>query len=183
MATFIVHDGLLGGRPLAAMPVAAAPQVPGGEHLQLPPGAVIELGAPALATYILQSRRQAIAAGVRPIPPGMRTKLARFFEPALLDRVRYRIGQSAPGSLASFAFELRDEDAITLIDVIVFRTAKKARNDVLWAHELEHVRQYARWGVADFARRYLHDREGVEWEAYKTQFDYRRATRSAGENK
>src|SRR5699024_9332514 len=108
-------------------------------------------------------------AGVRTIPSGMREKLVRYFEPELLDRVRYRVGESAPGSLASFAFELRDKDAITLDDVIVFRTADKALDDVLWAHELEHVRQYRRWGVGEFARRYLIDRHAVEWPAYKTQ--------------
>ncbi len=176
LATFIVHDGLLGARPLSAMPVASAPQP---DQLQSPGGVAAEIAAPSLASYILQSRDQAIAAGVRPIPPGLRAKLARYFDADLLDRVRYRIGRATASSLASFAFSLREKDAITLDNVIVFRTADKAVDDVLWAHELTHVRQYERWGVGEFARRYLLDRQSVEWPAYKAQFDYRRATRSA----
>lgn len=173
LATFIVNDGLLAGG-LIALPAAEAP-VP---ERRTPGDTLLALSVPTLATYIRQSRQAAIDAGVEPIPAALRARLADFFEPALLDRVRYRVGEATPGTVAALAFELRHKDAIVLMDVIVFRTPEKARNDVLWAHELTHVRQYTRWGVTGFVRRYLEDRKAVEWPAYQTQFDYEWATRS-----
>ncbi|MFV0297678.1 MAG: DUF4157 domain-containing protein [Hyphomicrobiaceae bacterium] len=60
--------------------------------------------------------------------------------------------------------------AVTLIDVIVFKNANDANfNPVLWAHELKHVQQFASWGARDFAIRYLRSWNSVENEAYKAQ--------------
>ncbi|MNF05204.1 hypothetical protein D3C80_2048820 [compost metagenome] len=61
-------------------------------------------------------------------------------------------------------------EAVTLVDIIVFRSEEAALNDVaLWAHELVHVQQYQQWGVAEFARRYSRDYDTVEAPGYAMQ--------------
>ena len=60
-----------------------------------------------------------------------------------------------------------DAAAITLIDVVLFRSDWDGRHDLkLWAHEMTHVEQYRRWGVDGFAGRYVADSGAVEREAY-----------------
>lgn len=123
----------------------------------------------ALAQWIWASRNDAIKAGVSPIPPAIRAKLKGYFPEALLARVRYRIGTGNDFSLQANAFK-GDAVAITLDEVILFRPGKTAADNLstnanLWAHELTHVQQYARWGVRGFARRYTLDYQSVETEA------------------
>lgn len=124
--------------------------------------------------WLLRSRAQAVQAGVRPIPPAMRRKLRRYFPAALLRSVRYRVGARPAATMQGLVLDSGRKDAITLINVIVFRTARKARNDELWAHELEHACQFRRWGVAGFVRRYMRNDWAVEWQAYETEFRYER---------
>ena len=70
-------------------------------------------------------------------------------------------------SLPGLAFQYGDAAAITLIDVVLFRSDADARHDLkLWAHELTHVEQYRRWGVDGFVARYVADSGAVEREAY-----------------
>ncbi len=65
---------------------------------------------------------------------------------------------------------------MTLIDVIVFRHASDAQDNVaLWAHELKHVEQYLDWGVAEFARRYTLDHRAVEQPAYALEIEVEKA--------
>jgi hypothetical protein len=76
-------------------------------------------------------------------------------------------------SIQQNVFAFGDVPAVTLDYVIVFSDEKAALADPkLWAHELKHVMQFAEWGVAGFAMRYLRDYEGVEGEAaeYRWQF-------------
>jgi hypothetical protein len=42
----------------------------------------------------------------------------------------------------------------------------------LWAHEITHVVQYARWGVDEFAVRYLRDYQAVEKEAWDFRWQW-----------
>ena len=63
--------------------------------------------------------------------------------------------------------------AMTLDDVIVFQDRRAALEDPkLWAHELKHVMQFAEWGVAGFATRYLRDYEAVESEAAEFRWQF-----------
>ena len=124
--------------------------------------------------WLLRSRRDAVRAGVHPIPAAMRRKLRRYFPPSLLKSVRYRISDSPGTSMQGMVLGSGRKDAITLVNVIVFRTARKAGNDELWAHELEHACQFRRWGVRGFVRRYLKNEWAVEWQAYETEFRYER---------
>ena len=164
---------------LSPMPaVAQAPATPA-----LPPGldlnTILDTIARTLANGIRQARDETVKAGVQPIPPAMRKQLAAVFPIELLDRVRYRVGKD--GSLAMQAFQYGHVQAMTLIDVVVFRNETEAlTNDVLWAHELTHVRQYDRWGLEEFARRYIGDHRAVEAEAYGFQAEYEARKKGAG---
>jgi hypothetical protein len=56
-------------------------------------------------------------------------------------------------------------NAVTLIDVIIFRDEQQAADPLLWAHELTHVEQYDRLGVEAFAAQYLQQAWVLEQEA------------------
>ena len=155
-----------GAQTSAAPPPSAPPALP-----QLDLNKIFDAIARTLAVAIQQARDEAIKGGVQPIPPAMRKQLATVFPIELLDRVRYYVGKE--GSLAMSAFQYGHVQAVTLIDTIVFRNEADAlSSDVLWAHELTHVRQYDRWGLDEFARRYAGDHKAVEAEAYGFQAEY-----------
>jgi hypothetical protein len=125
------------------------------------------LAAELLAQWIIESRQQILAAGTRPIPPQIIQGLEGYFPTALLREVRYRSGGSTELSLPGLAFQYGDAAAITLVDVVMFRSEADAQTDLkLWAHELTHVMQYRRWGTDGFAARYVADSNAVEREAY-----------------
>ena len=128
--------------------------------------------ARALANGIKTARTETIKAGVKPIPDAMRQKLTATFPADMLERVRYRVGRE--GTLGMQAFQYGEVQAMTLIDVVVFRSEEDAlTNDVLWTHELTHVRQYDTWGIDEFARRYVRDHKAVEDEAYGFEAQYK----------
>ncbi|NRF71329.1 DUF4157 domain-containing protein [Aquincola sp. S2] len=131
-----------------------------------------EIGRPALANWIIESRNNALRAGTQPIPEEVFNRVRYFFDESLLRRVRFRIGEGHFMSLPSAAQKLGDRRAITLDYVIVFRGPTDAANDVLWAHELTHVVQYRRWGISDFAVRYLRSWNSVEDEARRVEREY-----------
>jgi|SRR5262245_50252870 len=106
--------------------------------------------------WIEASRAAAISAGVVPMPEHIRTQLTHLYPAWLLDSVRYKTGSGFLLTLEWFRYELEGKGAITLKDVIVFANASEANCDVkLWAHELEHVRQYGNLGVDGFAQAYF----------------------------
>lgn len=113
----------------------------------------IAAGAP-VATWINVSRAAALAAGVSPMPPEVRAQLAHLYPASLLDKVRYKTGSGFLGTLQWFRDEMGG-GAITLDDVIVFFDQSREKDKKLWAHELEHVRQYDQLGVDGFAQAYV----------------------------
>ncbi|MFL5251318.1 MAG: DUF4157 domain-containing protein [Rhodopila sp.] len=143
-----------------ALPVRAQPAIA---------PALLDYAGTALARLIEGARQQAIADGVRPIPPGVYRSLLGYFPPALLHRVRFAVGGTRRLSLPMLAFSYGDAKAITLGDVILFKNGQMAETNLkLWAHELTHVMQYQRWGIRGFAERYVRDSTGVEQEAIDT---------------
>ncbi len=177
---------LLLGIPVAASAQCALGQIPvclGQSCLCVPdPARVREdglnLAATHLETWLQQSRQAALSAGTEPIPLMIRAQLAPFYDDALLDEVRFRVGSTDAMDAASVMLRNPDVQAVTLIDVVVFRSADAAGQDTaLWAHELWHVRQYREWGSSGFAQRYTHDFEAVEAPAYAMQVRVRRALR------
>jgi hypothetical protein len=135
--------------------------------------AMIEVLAPVLADWIVRSRDAAVAQGVAEIPEAIRGALAGYVPDATLSRVRWRTGGAGEMSLQQQVFTYGHVPAITLDYVVVFADEKAALADPkLWAHELKHVLQFAEWGVAGFATRYLRDYEAVEKEAADYRWEF-----------
>ncbi|MBI1761688.1 MAG: DUF4157 domain-containing protein [Acidobacteria bacterium] len=114
----------------------------------------ILLGEPVDA-WIRVSKAAALADGVSPMPMAIRNQLDHLYPASLLDKVRYKTGSGFLGTLQWFRGEIQGKGAITLEDVIIFAEADKASNARLWAHELEHVRQYEQLGIDGFAQAYV----------------------------
>lgn len=134
--------------------------------------------AATLERWLLQSRQSALMAGTLPMPLAVRAQLSPYYDSDLLDTVRFRVGALDELDAASTMLQNPDIQAVTLVDVVVFRSSDAAENDIaLWAHELWHVQQYRDWGTAEFARRYTRDFEAVERPAYEMQARVSRALR------
>ncbi|WP_231876226.1 eCIS core domain-containing protein [Azotobacter vinelandii] len=135
--------------------------------------ALAQTGAPVLQELIVHSRDEALRNGVEPMPPDVRRQLAGFLPERVLDAVRYRVQGGDDFSLQWNLIRYGEARAIALDHVVVFRDAGDALyNPTLWAHELTHVEQYRRWGIPEFAIRYLRDYEAVEHEAYEAETRY-----------
>ncbi|MDH4607663.1 DUF4157 domain-containing protein [Pseudomonas sp. BN102] len=137
---------------------------------------VNEMAATSLQQWIVQSRSNMAASQLQPIPLHIRAQLEPYYDLRVLDTARYKVGDNGEMNAAHTLMQNPDVKAVTLVDVIVFRSEEDAQNDVaLWAHELHHVKQYLDWGVEDFARRYTRDFNSVEAPAYKIQGEVARA--------
>ena len=147
------------------MIAALAWALPARSQPAIPPG-LLDYAGSALGEMIDNARQQAIADGVRPIPPGIYRSLLGYFPAALLQRCRFAVGSSRALTLPALAFSYGDATAITLGDVVLFKSERVADSDLkTWAHELTHVMQYQRWGIDGFAERYVRDSSAVEQEA------------------
>lgn len=131
-----------------------------------------QLRAPVLETWLLASRNQVYLES-RPIPGAIRQALQGLIPDAVLDAARYQVGYGDTLNLGHVAMNYGNlldgkyVQAITLVDVILFRNDADARANVpLWLHELTHVRQFMDWGVRGFAERYVATPQDVESEAY-----------------
>jgi len=143
------------------------------------PDGIYQIAAPALALWLIQARAEAANEGIQPIPAHIREQLLHWYDPGVLDSARYKISDNGQFSAATAMLQNPDVGAVTLIDIILFRDAQAAEQDIaLWAHELKHVQQYQEWGVAGFAQRYTQDFNAVEAPAYAIQAEVRRAVRA-----
>jgi hypothetical protein len=174
------------GAPLAAQAQCPSGQVQvclGGSCLCVPDPVRLRedglnLAAIRLEAWLLQSRQAALRAGTEPLPLMIRAQLAPFYDAALLDEVRFRVGITEEMDAATLMLQNPDVQAVTLVDVVVFRSDQAAEHDVaLWAHELWHVQQYRDWGSDGFAQRYTRDFQSVEGPAYEMQARVRTALR------
>ncbi|WP_454835638.1 MULTISPECIES: eCIS core domain-containing protein [Pseudomonas] len=144
----------------------------------LGPDGIYQIAAPALALWLTQARAEAANAGIQPIPPHIREQLLRWYAPSVLDTARYRVSDNGQFNAATAMLQNPDVGAVTLIDIILFRDAQTAEQNIaLWAHELKHVQQYQEWGVEGFAQRYTQDFNAVEAPAYAIQAEVRRLVR------
>jgi hypothetical protein len=142
------------------------------------PDGIYQIAAPALALWLTQARAEAARADIQPIPPHIREQLLRWYDPSVLDTARYNVSDNGQFSAATAMLQNPDVGAVTLIDIILFRDAQTAEQNIaLWAHELKHVQQYQEWGVEGFAQRYTQDFNAVEAPAYAIQAEVRRAVR------
>lgn len=142
------------------------------------PTDITQIAGPALALWLSQSRAEAATGLTQPIPEQIREKLLRWYPASVLDAAFYKVGDDGELSAAHAMMQNPDIGAVTLIDIIVFRSASDAENNVaLWAHELKHVQQYQEWGVDGFAQRYTQDFNAVEAPAYEIQTTVSRVVR------
>jgi hypothetical protein len=149
---------------LTAWATAGRAQPPMNGVQMAPP--LLDYAATALTRLIEDARQQAIAEGVRPIPPGVYRSLLGYFPAALLQKTRFASGNANALTLPALAFTYGDAVAITLGDVVLFKSDRAAQSDLkVWAHELTHVMQYQRWGIDGFADHYVRDSAKVEQEA------------------
>lgn len=162
-----------------AAPCPAATPAPGqADDLLTLIDNVARMASSGLANWLALSRETAVAAGVEPIPLDIRVQLEPWYDFQVLDAARYQVGNPRQLDAASAFLQNPDVAAVTLVDVIVFRNAEDARDNVaLWAHELKHVQQYQQWGVDGFASRYTRDHEAVEAPAYAIQAEVAKALR------
>ncbi|WP_442755894.1 DUF4157 domain-containing protein [Methylocystis sp. JAN1] len=124
-----------------------------------------QMGGVPLEQWIIASHNSAVA-GALPIPPGIRQALTGYASEDSMNRVRYKIGDNGFLNLARMIEQGGYADAVTLIDVVIFRGPSEAANPAIWAHELTHVDQYRDWGVHSFAIQYARDFNSVEAPAY-----------------
>ncbi|WP_349572319.1 eCIS core domain-containing protein [Azotobacter salinestris] len=134
---------------------------------------LVQAGAPVLLELIVHSRDEALRNGVEPMPADIRRQLTGFLPERVLEAARYRVQGGDDFTLQWNLIRYGDTQAIALDHVVVFKEASDALyNPTLWAHELTHVDQYQRWGIPEFAIRYLRNYEAVEREAYEAETRY-----------
>jgi Domain of unknown function (DUF4157) len=135
--------------------------------------ALVQASAPALIELIARSRDDALRSGVQPVPQFIRQNLTGFISDQILNIARYRVKGGGDLTLQVNAIKYGEVAAITLDYVIIFANDNDAQsNPTLWAHELTHVDQYQRWGIHDFAVRYIRSYSAVESEAYEAETRY-----------
>ncbi|MGH8463201.1 MAG: DUF4157 domain-containing protein [Pseudomonas sp.] len=136
------------------------------------------MASSSLAVALQQARDTAAMGTLQPIPLHIRAQLEPYYDFQVLDAARYKVGDEQALDSANAVLQNPDVNAVTLIDIIVFRHAEDAEENVaLWAHELHHVQQYQQWGVEEFARRYSRDFDAVEAPAYEIQSKVSKALR------
>ncbi|WP_411741893.1 DUF4157 domain-containing protein [Pseudomonas sp. GL-R-19] len=139
-----------------------------------------QIAAAGLQSWIVQSRNTLATGDIRPVPLNIRAQLEPYYDIGVLDSARYKVGDDAELNAANTMLQNPDVNAVTLVDIIVFRSPDDALNNVaLWAHELKHVQQYQQWGVSEFATRYTRDYSAVETPAYAIQTQVARALRAS----
>lgn len=118
--------------------------------------------ASVLAAAMQQSRENALAEGVRPVPRKLERHLRPVFGAELLSEVRWNI-VSDRWSLDTLIAQTRPQfDAVTLGDVIVFADEASSRNLQVWIHELLHVQQMREAGLEGFAQEYVSEWSLIE---------------------
>ncbi|MBA6065064.1 DUF4157 domain-containing protein [Pseudomonas mosselii] len=146
----------------------------GGQVLQ----DVERMATGSLVFALRQARDEATASGSQPIPLHIRAQLEPWYDFAVLDAARYRVGDEQQISAANALLQNPDVNAVTLIDTIIFRRSADAEDNVaLWAHELKHVQQYQELGVEEFAKRYTRDYQALEGPAYEIEAQVAKALR------
>jgi len=121
---------------------------------------------PLLEQAIVASRNDAFTRSY-PIPPHIRRQLQGYATEESMNHVRYTIGHGSPFNLARIVDMGDFADAVTLVDVVVFRDSSAAANLSAWAHELTHIDQFREWGVGSFSVRYARNWREVEDPAYR----------------
>jgi Domain of unknown function (DUF4157) len=150
---------------MAAMPALLnKPTPPTPEEVAAAPLSV--LLAAAITTAAEQLRGSA-----KEVPKLVRLALQRHFPPEILSTAQYTVGKigiTLPEVInGAQSFMGNHAHGVTVDNVIVFSTEPNQTDQsaLWWAHELQHVVQYANMGVAEFASRYITACTAIEKEA------------------
>jgi len=119
----------------------------------------------ALALAIRLGRAEAVRSGVKPVPRELKRAFKKHYPNKVLDGARWTVADPDSRLGRVLARWPVQEGAVTLGDVVVFKTKRAAKNRQLFAHELVHVDQYRTLGINSFARRYSADPDPIEREA------------------
>lgn len=133
---------------------------------------LVRRGAPGLEHWLRRANKALLAAGASPIPGAAAARLAAFFPRGLVRRARYVVSRDLFESLSAAPFRFDDVDAVTVVNVIVFRDAAAAGRELSWARELARVAQFERWGVDAFARKYLESWRRLARESRRVAAEY-----------
>ncbi len=102
---------------------------------------IAQAGGPPLEFWLAQSRNSAIGTSL-PVPFQIRQALLGYIDDDALNRAHFKTGDNGVLNLGGLSVSYGDAAAITLYDVIVFRSWDDANNPAVWAHELTHVQQF-----------------------------------------
>lgn len=137
-----------------------------------------------VAMAISDGRNAALKKGVFRIPEEIKARLSIYYDESLLNSVRYTVGNSIFDGVTQGIALSTTADAITLVNVIVFKNEGGSQDPALWAHEVFHVRQYRNMGLSKFAailtlEGYKNKHSAIEKPAYQfhelfSQIDLRR---------
>ena len=131
-------------------------------------GETVRGSGTALALAIRLGRAEAIRSGVKPLPPELRRAFRKHYPDEVLDEARWSVADADSRLGRVLARWPVQEGAVTLGEVIVFKTTSATKNRRLFAHELAHVDQYRKLGINTFARRYAENPDPIE-EAARTK--------------
>lgn len=119
----------------------------------------------ALAVAIRLGRAEAMRGSLKKVPSRMKQAFRAHYPDEVLDEARWTVAEPGTRLARVLARWPVKEGAVTLGNVIVFKTERGSKNHSLFAHELEHVDQYRKLGIEGFARRYAEKPEPIEAEA------------------
>ncbi|MBW3618172.1 MAG: DUF4157 domain-containing protein [Proteobacteria bacterium] len=127
----------------------------------------VQASGTALALAIRLGRLEALRAGTKPVPDRLKRQFRKHFDEAVLDEALWTVAEPETRLGRILARWPVKEGAVTLGNVIVFKTENASRNRSLFAHELAHVEQYRELGIGEFASRYAANPEPIEAAARK----------------
>ncbi|WP_010117532.1 hypothetical protein [Acinetobacter sp. P8-3-8] len=124
----------------------------------------MQILAMPLAAAIREAQERHIA-NAKPLPKDVKDGLASLYSKEVLDSARYVIGDiefTLPNGIGKAHKFMGKEIAVVVGNVIVFSTDPGGlwNNPFWWGHELKHVEQYSKWGIEEFALRYVKNYTG-----------------------
>ncbi len=121
--------------------------------------------APALAQWIGGMNERLSAAGTNRVPAGLHDRLALSFRSHELMRVRSVVDPATVAAARDAGYHFGRRYAITFGDIIVFRDAVAAADEIEWVRQVSHLRLYHHWGPERFATKYLQNWRLIDREA------------------
>lgn len=119
----------------------------------------------------LQGAQNVLEPAAKPIPKSIKKLLKDYYDGATLEKAKYLVsaaGFTLPEAInGTQAFMGNHAFAVTVGNIIIFSVEPDNSDTAIlwWAHELQHVAQYEKWGIDGFAEKYVRNFPEVEKEA------------------